>query len=64
MQHKSITVNTNDPKHQTIVLKMKGEVVAPTKTANNKNNHTKTQQTQQQHKQKPVGAPVKKNTVH
>ena len=29
MQHKNITVTTNDPKHQIIMLKMVGYVGAP-----------------------------------
>ena len=31
-QHKTITVTTNDPKHQVVILKMVGEVVVPTTT--------------------------------
>jgi len=63
-QHKTITVNTNDPKNQTLILKMTGNVVVPAKPANatkakpgKPNNSKKATKTN-------TGAPVKKNTVH
>ena len=34
-QHKTITVTTNDPKHQVVMLKMVGEVVVPATTPAN-----------------------------